>query len=190
MYTKEEEKKRRLKELKETTDWTAYNNKRRWGHPHGKAVNLAHISASQKKVNMWASVELQRRLNRFMRLYPQYVTTITTETIASNLITATAYYMRGLLKDAPLSNYLLYLIYQDWKDQKKFRDSPKKKNIMYNQLISLGVVKLCFEEALKKIIEKDIELTTHYEKPNKEYTTINEAYNQATLGFDSYSFDK
>lgn len=181
--------KQRLKTLTATTDWKKVNNMRRWGHPEGRTITLVNIHHQQRNITIHASMKLRRHIERYLRIYPQYVSSHSVETIGANLVTATGFYLQGHIGEPPLSNYLLYLTWMDWKYQQKFMSSPKRKAVMYKHMEQIGIINLLFEEAQKKIIDKGIKLEPYYAKPNKDYISLEEA--QAySLPFGSYSFDK
>jgi predicted RNase H-related nuclease YkuK (DUF458 family) len=94
---------------------------------------------------------------------------------------------------SPLHHYLIYGVFFNWEAQRAVRHKVGLKDTMKYELMELGVFKLLFEEAKKKLGHLDISplYDGKYKPLLKEYVGIEEAYIEK-LGYSPYrySFDK
>ena len=186
--------KEHLKVHNKSMDWNAYNNRRRWNSTQKREVSLAHILQKGRQVKAHPSTKLKKAIQEFDRKHPQYKNSLSYETVGIMWLVIGYFFMKKNIT-APIYNYLLYTLYMDWKEQRKFRDKPKVKKEMLKHLEELGIINLIFKEATNKLIHLDIPpiYDGKYRKPTEEYVSLKDAISNNTtlgLGFDSYSFDK
>ena len=147
MSITEEKKKEQLKKLNSKESRDKYRPSRRWHTPLGKLIKISHIVHTSRQLTIHPSMELRRRVEKMYKYNPQYKNSYeTSEGPAKYLVMLGVFHLLGHLP-TPLYPYIMYILWSDWKEQQKFRDSKKKQKIIMYYIDSFHILGKLLEEA-------------------------------------------